>query len=215
MFVTGYMTKRPVTVSLETLIPKARQILKEQEFRHLPVTDSEGKLLGMVTDRDIRSAYPSSVLDEKERIRILEKVSRSPVGTIMSTDLSNLNLNSTLDDALILLEKQNVGALPVVDDDHVVIGIFSVRDLMGAFGELFGLYEKGISLISIIEEEEQDTMNRAIKVFEERNIPFTRVIRALHPLDDDRLHPIIHMRVQTMNLPSVKKALSEAGLKVL
>ena len=214
MFVTGYMTKRPVTVSPETLIPKARQILKENGFRHLPVTSSEGKLLGMVTDRDIRSAYPSSVLDEKERKRILEKVSRSPVDSIMSTDLSSLNLNSTLDDALILLEKQNVGALPVVDDDHVVVGIFSVRDLMGAYGELFGLYEKGSSLISIIEEG-QGAMNRAIKVLEERSIPFTRVIRALHPLDDDRLNPVIHMRVQTMNLPSVKKALSEAGLKVL
>ncbi len=214
MFVTGYMTKRPVTVSPETLIPEARQILKEKGFRHLPVTSSEGKLLGMVTDRDIRSAYPSSVLDEKERVRILEKVSRSPVGSIMSTDLSSLNLNSTLDDALILLEKQNVGALPVVDDDHVVIGIFSVRDLMGAYGELFGLYEKGSSLISIIEER-QGAMNRAIKVLEAASIPFTRVIRTLHPLDDDRLHPVIHMRVQTMNLPSVKKALSEAGLKVL
>lgn len=214
MFVTGYMTKRPVTVSPETLIQKARQILKEKGFRHLPVTSSEGKLLGMVTDRDIRSAYPSSVLDEKERVRILEKVSRSPVGSIMSTDLSSLNLNSTLDDALILLEKQNVGALPVVDDDHVVIGIFSVRDLMGAYGELFGLYEKGSSLISIIEER-QGAMNRAIKVLEAASIPFTRVIRTLHPLDDDRLHPVIHMRVQTMNLPSVKKALSEAGLKVL
>ncbi len=214
MFVTGYMTKRPVTVSPETLIPEARQILKEKGFRHLPVTSSEGKLLGMVTDRDIRSAYPSSVLDEKERVRILEKVSRSPVGSIMSTDLSSLNLNSTLDDALILLEKQNVGALPVVDDDHVVIGIFSVRDLMRAYGELFGLYEKGSSLISIIEER-QGAMNRAIKVLEAASIPFTRVIRTLHPLDDDRLHPVIHMRVQTMNLPSVKKALSEAGLKVL
>ncbi len=214
MFVTGYMTKRPVTVSPETLIQKARQILKEKGFRHLPVTSSEGKLLGMVTDRDIRSAYPSSVLDEKERVRILEKVYRSPVGSIMSTDLSSLNLNSTLDDALILLEKQNVGALPVVDDDHVVVGIFSVRDLMRAYGELFGLYEKGSSLISIIEEG-QGAMNRAIKVLEAASIPFTRVIRALHPLDDDRVHPVIHMRVQTMNLPSVKKALSEAGLKVL
>ncbi len=214
MFVTGYMTKRPVTVSPETLIQKARQILKEKGFRHLPVTSSEGKLLGMVTDRDIRSAYPSSVLDEKERVRILEKVYRSPVGSIMSTDLSSLNLNSTLDDALILLEKQNVGALPVVDDDHVVVGIFSVRDLMRAYGELLGLYEKGSCLISIIEEG-QSAMNRAIKVLEAASIPFTRVIRALHPLDDDRLCPVIHTRVQTMNLPSVKKALSEAGLKVL
>ncbi len=214
MFVTGYMTKGPITVSPETLVPDARKILKENGFRHLPVTGRDGELLGMVTDRDIRSAFPSSILGDSERKKILDQVNQSPVSSIMSTTISCLNLRSTIDDALILLEKQNVGALPVVDDANKVIGIFSVRDLMGAYGELFGLHEKGSTLISIMDKK-QGAINKALRVLNEKGIPFARVIRAYHPLEDEKLHPVIHVRVQTMNLPAVKKAMKQAGLEVL
>ncbi len=214
MFVTSYMTKTPITVSTDTLIPAAREILKKNGFRHLPVTGPDGKILGMVTDRDIRSAYPSSVLDETEKKQILDKVKAMPVSSIMSTELSCLNLRSTIDDALISLDKQNIGALPVVDDSSKVIGIFSIRDLMKAYGELFGLYEKGSALVSV-ENETSDTMSKALKVLEARAIPFTRVIKATHPVEDGKMQEVIHIRVQTMNLPSVKEALKDAGLKLL
>ena len=214
MFVTGYMTSNPLTISPGTLIPEARRILKEQHFRHLPVADPEGRLLGMVTDRDIRSVYPSSILRGKERKKILEKVEESSVDTIMSTRLSSLHLNSTIDDALILLEKQNVGALPVLDDDGKVVGIFSIRDLMRAYGELFGLYEKGSALVSVKDSGETD-ISRLVNVLEKRGIPFTRVIRSRDMAGEGEGESSIHIRVQTMQLGAIKKALREEGFQVI
>ncbi|RUM88955.1 MAG: acetoin utilization protein AcuB [Thermodesulfatator sp.] len=214
MFVTRYMTPAPLTVSPETPVPEARKILKEKHFRHLPVTDPEGHLLGIVTDRDIRSVYPSSILRGEERQRILEKVESSTVDNIMSTRLSSLNLNSTIDDALILLEKQNVGALPVLDDDGKVIGIFSIRDLMRAYGELFGLYEKGNALVSVRDTGEND-ISRLVNILEKRNIPFTRVIRSRDTATGSGDESTIHIRVQTMQLSSIKKALREEGFEVI
>ena len=67
MFITQHMTRNPVTVSPETLLPAVREILQSGKFRHLPVVDGENHLVGIVTDRDLRSASPSSVLSE-ERI---------------------------------------------------------------------------------------------------------------------------------------------------
>ncbi len=214
MFVTGFMTPNPLTISPETLVPEARKILKERHFRHLPVTDPEGHLLGIVTDRDIRSAYPSSILTGEERRKILEKVENSSVDTVMSTKLSSLNINSTIDDALILLERQNVGALPVLDDEGKVVGIFSIRDLMRAYGELFGLYEKGSALVSVRAFEETD-ISRLVRVLENRGIPFTRVIRARDLSSNSPEEAMIHIRVQTMQLSSIKKVLREEGFQVI
>jgi len=214
MFVTGYMTKSPITVSPDTPIPDARAILLENGFRHLPVTDQERHLLGMVTDRDIRSAYPSSVLPNNERNQMLKRVSSSPVGSIMSTRLSFLNLRSTLDDALILLEKQNVGALPVVDDSNKVVGILSIRDLMKAYRELFGLNEKGSALISIIDQG-PDTMMKVIKVLEQTGVPFTRILLATRQTKEQDIRKIIYIRVQSANLPAIKSSLKEAGIFLL
>ncbi len=214
MFVTGYMTAAPLTVRPDTSVPDARKILTEKHFRHLPVTDSEGHLLGMVTDRDIRSAYPSSILSGEERKKILDKVENSTVDSIMSTELSSLNLNSTIDDALILLEKQNVGALPVIDDSGKVVGIFSIRDLMKAYGELFGLYEKGSVLVSVREPGDTNSISRLVNILEKRNTPFTRVIRS-RDFSDSGEGFIVHMRVQTMQLSAIKKALAEEGFQVI
>ncbi len=214
MFVTGYMTPNPLTITPDTLVPEARNILREKDFRHLPVTDPEGRLLGMVTDRDIRSVYPSSILRGEERRKILKKVEGSTVDGIMSTRLSSLNLNSTIDDALILLERQNVGALPVLDDDGKVVGIFSIRDLMKAYGELFGLYEKGSALISVRDSGETD-ISRLVNILEKRNIPFTRVIRSRDLSSGSGRKSAIHIRVQTMQLTAIKKALREEGFQVI
>jgi acetoin utilization protein AcuB len=214
MFVTGYMTPNPLTVSPDTLVPDARNILREKHFRHLPVTDPEGHLLGMVTDRDIRSVYPSSILRGEERRKILEKVENSSVDSIMSTRLSSLNLNSTIDDALILLERQNIGALPVLDDEGKVVGIFSIRDLMKAYGELFGLYEKGSALISVRDPGETD-ISRLVSVLEKRGIPFTRVIRSRDLSSQSGDESTVHIRVQTMQLTAIKKALREEGFQVI
>lgn len=214
MFVTRYMTSNPLTVSPGTLVPEARKILKERHFRHLPVTDSEGYLLGIVTDRDIRSVYPSSILRGEERGKILKRVENSAVDTIMSTEISSLNLNSTIDDALILLGRQNVGALPVLDDSGKVVGIFSIRDLMQAYGELFGLYEKGSVLVSVKDPGETD-ISRLVNILEKRDIPFTRVIRSRDLSSSSGEESAVHIRVQTMQLSAIKKALREEGFQVI
>jgi acetoin utilization protein AcuB len=212
MFVKKYMTTDPVTIFPDVLILDAFRILKERDFRHLPVTDSSGRLEGMVTDRDIRSALPSSVASADERERIMQRVKDTAVTEIMSTDLNTLHMDSTLDDALILLMKSNVGAVPVIDSEKVLQGIFSIRDLMRAYGSLFGLGEKGSVMITVRAGEGKNVIRDVAEVLAEHGVTLTRVVREEA---EDGKGAYLHLRVNTINQRAVNAALREAGIEIV
>ena len=213
MYVKYYMTHDPVTIGPATPIPEAREILAQNDFRHLPVVDAEGRLIGMVTDRDIRSAYPSSVLEATDVEAGLERIHKTPVEAIMSTYLLSLDLDSTLDDALILLEHQKIGALPVVDERRVVKGIFSIRDLMRAYGELFGLREKGSVLVAIKDDGSPGLLGRIVRLLEENEVPFTRLLKVRGKEGGDG--GIVYVRSKTYNVTMLHKVFRDAGLELV
>ena len=214
MYILRHMTPAPLTVEPDILISEAREILRSNRFRHLPVIDKDWRLVGMVTDRDIRSAYPSSVLSGEDRKRELEQVSKTPVSEIMSTDLVNLLPHSTIDDALLLLEKKRVGAIPVLDEKGVIVGIFSMRDLIRAYKRIFGLAEKGSSLVTIRDDGEPNVLARIVKILEQKGIPLTRLSRT--KLTEDEKSPgIVYIRVQTYNISAVYSVLVSAGFELV
>lgn len=213
MYIARYMKKEPVTVRPETTIAEVKEILAAKHFRHLPVVDENGRLLGMVTDRDVRSAYPSSVATGRQHREEVLKIGHSPVCEIMSWDVVYLSPAATLDDALILLDRQKVGALPVVDEEQKVVGIFSIRDLIRAYTIIFGLGERGSCLVSVQDDGKPRPLTRIVHVLEEHDIHFSRVVRkraADHPTEP----AVITIRVNTMNLRAVHQALEEAGFAI-
>ncbi|MBA3016182.1 MAG: CBS domain-containing protein [Proteobacteria bacterium] len=213
MYIEHYMTKIPVTVGPETPIGEVKGILETKHFRHLPVVGDDGCLLGMVTDRDIRSAYPSCVDTGKQHKDEIWKISQSPVGEIMSKDVVSLSSYATLDDALILLNRHKVGALPVIDSHHKVIGVFSVRDLIMAYTTLFGLGERGSVLVGVKDDGKPRPLTRIVHTLEEHDIHFSRVVRSKSMVPGQHSQTI-SVRVNTMNLRAVHRALEEAGFVV-
>ena len=211
MFIADHMSSPPVTVKPDVPIPKVRRILQSHNFRHLPVVDENGQLLGIVTDRDIRSSYPSTVLiSEKERKDCLKKLETTPVKAIMSESIATLTPFSTLDDALLLLDKSGVGALPVLDEHQHVIGILSIRDLMKAYKKLFGLGEHGSAMVVVEDDGKGKPLTRIVHVLEEHDIRFTRLIRTSEGEEEDSPGKI-YLRVHTYNISAVHNALKEAG----
>ncbi|OQX18649.1 MAG: hypothetical protein BWK76_06990 [Desulfobulbaceae bacterium A2] len=208
MYIANYMTIAPMSITPDTLLPQARELLLSRNFRHLPVVDDNDRLLGIVTDRDIRSAYPSSLSSDEERRRILEAIAATPISRVMATELTTLTPTATLDDALMVFERRRVGAIPVVDNDGLLVGIFSIGDLLQAYGTAFGLGEKGSSLVEIRDKEGPETLECLIRVLGEQGISFTRLVRSLK-------ERIIHVRVNTYNIRQLHKSLTAAGLEVV
>jgi acetoin utilization protein AcuB len=213
MFVHYYMTPEPLTIFQEVPVDEAYDILQEHHFRHLPVVDNKGVLRGMVTDRDLRSACPSSILTGEERKEVMDKVSGTPVSAIMSEDFVSLQVVSTLDDALLLFTSRSIGALPVVDSSSRVVGIFSLNDMMAAYRSLFGLGEKGSMLIAIQDTGEVDLLSRLVQALEKKKIEFTRLVRS-HGTEG-REPAAVYLRVNTFNLSSVHKVVENVGLHLL
>ncbi len=209
MYIVRYMTPDPITVDPSMLLPEARALLNEFNFRHLPVVDINKKLIGILTDRDLRSAYPSSVISESERRLVYERVQETTVSEIMSTECVTLGIDSTLDDALFLFDKHKTGGLPVLEGEQV-IGMFSIRDLNAAYKTLFGVGEKGAVLIGLYDDGSQTIMTRLVTLLERERIPFTRVLRIYDREGGD----VIYVRINTFKIAVILELFEENGFTV-
>jgi CBS domain-containing protein len=112
----------------DTLLDAGRRLL-QVGIRHLPVVDGDRRLIGMFSDRDLRSVLgdPRRLLD---RGKLQKHLEATRVSQIMTRDPSCVARDAPLDDISTLLVNQRVGALPVVDDDMKVVGIISYIDML-------------------------------------------------------------------------------------
>jgi acetoin utilization protein AcuB len=212
MFIADYMTSNPLTITADVLLPEARRLLDENHFRHLPVVDSDNRLIGVVSDRDLRSAYPSTILDEDARVWNFQKCQKTPVSEIMSVNCSCIGIDATLDDALMVFNRDKVGALPIVADDDKVIGIFSMRDLTAAYKKVFGAAEAGSSLIAVLDESKsENSISQIAQLLEQNEVQCTRLIKIAQEGGFDR----IYMRVNTDKVSNVYNLLQENGFTLL
>ena len=209
MYISRHMTTDPLTVHPSMLLPEARALLNDYHFRHLPVVDEQGVLVGMLTDRDLRSAYPSSVLSDSESRLVYERVEKTEVSEIMSSDCVSLTPDSTLDDALFMFDRDQLGAMPVLEDGQVV-GIFSIRDLTAAYKLSFGVGEKGAVLISIEDDGSRTIMTRIVTFLEKEEIPVSRVLRIRSKDDGDA----IYLRINTFKIAAVLALLEDNGFTI-
>jgi acetoin utilization protein AcuB len=211
MYIAEYMTSAPITISVATLLPEARKILNDYYIRHLPVIDAQGKLLGIITDRDLRSAYPSSVTPESNARLTYDQVLQTTVEEIMTTSCSTLSPEASLDDALIIFDRDKVGGIPVVTEDDVVVGIFSLLDLTAAYRKLFGVAENGSVLVAVEDDGRDNILSEMVTLLDSHNIPLTRLIRLREKKDQAK----IYMRINTLKPKELYKLLMADGFSVI
>jgi acetoin utilization protein AcuB len=131
MMLRELMTGGVITVRPETSVQQARDLLAKERIRHLPVTDRGGVLAGIVTDRDIRLNLPSRATSLSAQ-EITHLLSRLTVGEIMTRSVVTIGPDRPARDGAQLMLDHKVGALPVLDDGHL-IGIITETDIVRAF----------------------------------------------------------------------------------
>ena len=211
MLIYEHMTPKPVTATPDQTVAEAIDILQQYNIRHLPVVDDQGVLRGVLSDRGLRSARPSTVAQSKERGTVEEKVNNTPIAVLMSRDCLFLTPNATLDDALLLFQSRKIGALPVVNEEEKVVGVFTTADLMNAYRDLFGLGAKGSVLVSIEDAGDPQALSKLVRIMEEKQVQFTRLVRVE---GSDKRKAMIYLRINTYNIRSVYKALEAEGFTV-
>jgi len=130
MNVRDLMTTSPITVSPETPVLEARQLMVEKRIRHLLVANGP-KLVGIITDRDIRLNLPSPATSLSVwEINYL--LARLTVASTMTKNVVTVGPRQQAREAAQLMLDRRIGALPVVDGDGLV-GIITETDLLRAF----------------------------------------------------------------------------------
>jgi len=130
MNVRDLMTTSPITVGPETPVLDARQLMIDKRFRHVLIVDGP-KLLGIVTDRDIRLNLPSPATSLSVwEINYL--LARLTVASVMTKSLVTVSPRQDTREAALLMLDHKIGALPVVDGGQLV-GIITETDLLRAY----------------------------------------------------------------------------------
>ena len=137
MLIKDWMATTILTVDANTSVMRATRIIKENNIRRLPVL-SHGKLVGVVTDRDLKEASPSSTSDVDlhemyyllSEMRITDVMSRNPV--CMKDD-------DTLEKAALVMLKEKISGIMVLDSSDNLVGLLSETDILHGFLHATGI----------------------------------------------------------------------------
>jgi acetoin utilization protein AcuB len=144
MPVKDWMSRDLVTIDVDTSIMKASRVMKQNEIQHLPVL-SQGRLAGIVSDRDLKEATPSkaTTLDIHEMYHLLDTIA---VKTLMSKKLFTIAPGDTVEKAAAVMLKNHVSALPVVDAQGTLAGIITKGDIFRSFVSISGIYQGPLAM---------------------------------------------------------------------
>ncbi|HWP24497.1 MAG TPA: CBS domain-containing protein [Candidatus Binatia bacterium] len=129
MKVVDVMTTDPLTVEPTETVGQADELMSEHRIRQLPVVQGRS-LVGIVTDRDIRSFLTHTVLAD---LQARERALNTPVREIMTTEPLTLAADDPLQDAVEMLIEEKIGGIPVVDPAEGLVGIVTYVDVLRCF----------------------------------------------------------------------------------
>ena len=200
MFVGKRMTKKVIAAAPEDTLERAADLLAENRIHRLPVV-REGKLVGIISDSDIRNA---ALRDSSGKAA---GVSGRSVGEIMTREVITVTPWDTVEDALLVLQKKRLGALPVVEGNRVV-GVITKADILAALLETLDIEGIG-ARIEVLLPRDSASVRKLVGLIDDRGIDVRSLVLAPHR---DRFAAFL--RVVTIDAPAVKAALRDAGFTV-
>ncbi len=150
MLVKGWISNQIISVDEETSMMKAYVLMKENNIRRLPVVQ-KGKLVGIVTDTDLKEACPSTAttLDIYEINYLLSEIK---VKESMSKDVIYVKPDETVEFAAILMLENKISGLPVVNDQLNLIGVITQTDIFKALIYISGVYKGNVQFALCLED---------------------------------------------------------------
>lgn len=208
MLVRDWMTVNPRTVTPETPVMDALQIIKEGGFRRLPVMD-RGKLVGIVTRKDLKDAMPSkaTTLSVWELNYLLSKLN---VDEVMARPVITAAEGEYIEDAALRMLEHKVGGMPVLNDAGQITGIITTRDILRAFTNILGMKEGGQRL-TLDMPDVPGSLERATQAIMPSNI----ISVATYDSASTPGHRRFVMRVSGEGVKDVRQRVQAAGITVL
>lgn len=196
MLVGRHMTETLVTISPGDFMSLAREKMQKGNFRRLPVVE-EGKLLGIITDRDLR-----------EHRGYLE---HTKVNAAMTEHVITVSPQTTLEEATLLILQHKIGGLPVVEDGRVR-GMITSTDVLHAFLEVLGVSSEGTARIDLLMDGEDQNFADASRTIESNQGEIMGVGTHREKWGEK---PVFYVRVRAADPHRIAECLKNEGYTIL
>lgn len=145
MLIRDRMTKGVITVEPGVSMMQASRLMKDHNIHRLPVVDENGKLVGILSDRDVKEASPSkaTALDMHEIYYLLSEIK---VKDIMTRHPLSMRGDDSVEQAALLMIDKQFSGIPIVDDNGKVEGIITDSDIFKVFVDITGASAGGLQL---------------------------------------------------------------------
>jgi acetoin utilization protein AcuB len=206
LLVRDSMTQEVVTVAQETTAAEALALCRMNRIRHLPVLQG-GRLVGVISDRDLRAATPA--LGDPARAEALHRLR---VADEMARDVVTARPEDPIEDAAMAMYERKIGCLPVIDGEDLV-GIVTSSDVLRALVRLVGVHEPG-SRLEVALPSRSGSLAEVTGIIRDEGVDIVSVL-ASSEHEDQAGERVAVLRVATINPKGVVEGLNAAGYPVL
>jgi acetoin utilization protein AcuB len=200
------MTSDVITVDPETSIVKVSQILKKHKIRRLPVL-SGGRLLGMITDEDVKEASPSmaTTLTADELYHLLAETKAKD---IMKSNPTTIRPDQTVEVAALKMLEHKVTGIPVVTEKGELVGIISQGDVFRVLTSITGIYQGGIQFAFNLEDR-AGSIKEVADVIREFKGRIVSILSMSNPADERYRH--VYIRIKEISEVNLEKMIKKLG----
>jgi acetoin utilization protein AcuB len=208
MLVKDWMSKDPVTINDDTSMMKAIHLMKQNRFRRLPVLH-EGRLVGIVSDRDLKEASPSkaTTLDVHELYYLLAELQ---VKDIMTRDPVTVSPDDSVERAAQLMLENTISGLPVVGDQGRVVGILTQSDVFRAFMHITGILQGGVQFALRLEDR-PGLIKEVVDLLRERGARFVSLLTSYTSVEEG--YRDVYIRVKNLAPEAIEAAQKELAAR--
>ena len=206
MLVGRRMRTSLITATKDATLAQARELLHSHRIRHLPVVEGD-RLVGILTDRDIRQASPSSTAGISPD-RTSAFLAQIPVGGAMVREVRTVSPYTTIEEAARLMIEHQIGCLPVIEANRLV-GIITETDILGVFVDVMGISEPS-TRIELTLPDRPGALADVTQIIKAHQVNISSIVTMSHEETGKRLAII---RVKTMNPKPILKDLAAAGFE--
>ncbi|MCD4671302.1 MAG: CBS and ACT domain-containing protein [Anaerolineaceae bacterium] len=151
MLVEKRMSRPAITISPETSLQDALDLMHVERVRRLPVVDRKGKLVGIIAERDLLKASPSSATT-LSKFEMKTMVRKLKIKEFMSVSVATVTEDTPVEEAARIMTDGQISGLPVVRGEKVV-GVITETDIFKVFLEMFGARQAGIRIAFLLPKE--------------------------------------------------------------
>ena len=207
MYVRQFMTSQVFTVSPDESIADTMALMREKKIHKLPVMN-KGKLVGFVTDGDLREVSPSPATT----LSIFELnylIAKTPIQEVALKKVITCQPETQIEDAALLMREHNIDGLPVLDDEGKLVGIITGTDILDAFLDIMGFRSPGQRVVIETLDKSGLMLDLAITI-KEFDVNISSL--AVYHLKGNQVQ--ILARLQGDKVAEVKASLAEKGYNI-